>query len=135
MLTDFFIANRAEIDSLNSILELEDFPMVKAKRVDPVKISTLDELLTGAQNEILEPIKEFDSGNSWIFPVRTQLITALANSKTGDLNKVSSDWAQTDEWKLDNANERELNEFLRSVSELASLAEEQEKEIFVLISV
>ena len=131
MLTDFFIANRNEIDALGSNLEAIDFPSVSAKRVDPIKISALDEILTGEQAQISEPIRESLSGESWIYPIREGLGMALANMSLESAQIFAKRWACTEEWQLDRGEASELNQLLQALKKLAVKALEEGKEIYV----
>ena len=135
MLTDFFIANRAEIKKIDVISDLDNFSNIKAKRVDPVKISTLEMILIGEAEDFIEPVKEFDSGDAWIIPIGQKLVEKLANLSSEDLSKSASDWSKTEEWKLDNGNETELTEFLKQFKQLAFLSQNEQKEMFVFVAI
>jgi hypothetical protein len=131
MLTDFFIAHRSEIDALDSNLEIVNFRPVLAGRIDPVKISTLDEILTGEKAQISAPVRESSSGESWIFLLREELGTALANMSLESSQRFAEQWARTEEWEADQGDVSELSQLLQSLKNLAVLAQGEGKEIYV----
>ncbi len=135
MLTDFFVATFAEVDSINSNADLKSFPVVYAKRVDPLKIAVLEGLLTGnVEVEIAEPIKELESGEGWVFPIGKRFAESLSRKSPEDLSKIASDWAETDEWQIDNANQADLIELLKSLKTLARQTGNEDKAMFLLLS-
>jgi len=134
MLTDFFTAKRDEIDALDPDLEGIDFQSVPAKGVDPVKISALDEILTGEQVEISEPVRESPSGESWIYPIREELGMALANMSLESTHLFAERWARTEEWRRDEGDAAELDQLLRALKALAVKAKDDGKGIYVHIS-
>jgi hypothetical protein len=137
MITDFFVANKNEALLINDCSDIEKFPLLKAKKVESVKLLSLEEFLIGKKldiSDILEPIKELDSQDAWIFPISKNIVEQLAKINSSDLAQVALNWSKTDEWILDGGSYENLFEFLKSLQTLSLLALQENKEMFVLIS-
>jgi hypothetical protein len=73
VLSDFFIARPSDIKTLDADLNIQHLPQVRAKRIDHIKIATLDELLTGEPDHLPDPVRETDDGDVSIVPIRQVL--------------------------------------------------------------
>jgi hypothetical protein len=137
MITDFFIANKNEALLINDYSDIKQFPLLQAKKVESVKLLSLEEFIIGKKldiSDILEPIKELDSQDAWIVPISRNIIEQLAKINSLDLAQVALNWSKTDEWILDGGTYENLFEFLKSLQTLSLLALQENKEMFVLIS-
>jgi hypothetical protein len=134
LLTDLFVADSEEIQLLDSDLSLNKFDVFQSSRVDPIKISTLDEILTGQTLDIAEPVAATGGFERFIFSIRPELRAALAESSAVQLKNVADSWAQTEEWILDGGTAEDLTQWLENASRLANEAQVQGKELYVCIS-
>lgn len=134
MITDFFIATMKEALEIENFSEINRFSVLQAKRVESIKLMTLEEILTNKPVEIINPIKELESNDAWLIPISKNLVEKLSILSFSEINKVASIWSKTDEWVLDNGTESDLTSFLESFCKIARQSITENKELFVLIS-
>lgn len=136
MLSDFFIANLDEVLSLNSGDDVEKFPILYAKRIDTIKLETLDKLLTGESIDYGERlIKDFNDYEVLIFSIRKEFTKALIETDSDQLKIVAENWSKTEEWILDKEQINDLNAFLNELKKLAIQSKNENKDLFVIMSV
>ena len=121
VLGEFFAADPTKID--NGLLDdgpAGRYPVVEAKTVDPVSISTLGEILgVGSYDELIDEVSKGPmaaSGEAGIFTVPSTMRDALADSGL-DVATIAERWHRTEElaaWRSDDVR--------AVVSDLAALA-------------
>lgn len=135
MYTDFFIANIEDVLSINSPSDFEKFSTLQAKRVDIVKVETLDSFLTDEAFEYDEYVKEFADGEVLIFKIRKEFVQSLVKSNKEELESVAKNWAKTDEWILDRGTENDLLTFLNKLKNLVTQSKNDTEDLFLIMSV
>lgn len=135
MLSDFFIADLDEVLSLSSRSDIEKFPILYAKRIETVKLETLDNFLTGDSIDYGERlVKYFDDYEVLIFSIRNELTEALIETDSDQLNLVAENWSKTEEWLLSPESISDLIEILRDMKKLAIQSKNKNKDLFLIIS-
>ena len=135
LLTDFFIAHPDAIWALNDNLSCEQFSHVQAKRVDPIKIATLDEILTQEPDHVPDPIRQAYDGDISIVAIRQALADKLAELSDEEVPQVALAWAATEEWQLDGGTTDDLADWLVQAKTLAKQAQATSLRMYVRISV
>ncbi len=140
ILTDFFIADTAEVQGGDAEHLRAAFPIVYSARADPVKLARLENILTEA-GDVLDPdaldatlVKSFGDQGPWVCEVRPSLVAALAGLSVHDVPRVAADWAGSPEWQLDGTNAKLLLSFLEELAKLAARGTAEAKPMFVLVS-
>jgi hypothetical protein len=125
VITDFFVATPealARLKPLNFSEIYEQFPVVQTNRIDPVKIATLEAILSNKDFDelaISDPI--IDWGEQWVFAIKDSLVQSLAVLSAVELEEAATTWAATEEWQLDRVKVANLSVVLQQISILAKL--------------
>ena len=125
MLTDFFLATPDQLTELDSLPgPTGTLPTVQARRVDLVKLATLQELIEHAEPfdelvDALDSSMKGDEDGPWILPVPHTIVSALAAADDDRLAQLAAAWADTDEWIADGGTARDLRLLLVQLSQLA----------------
>ena len=72
ILSHFFTAAPAEVERADWRHGPAGVPVVLAKRVDPVKIATVDEIVTGADAGLPEEVRDWGEDGPWVFAIRDE---------------------------------------------------------------
>jgi hypothetical protein len=152
MLTDFFffVATPHNVEDITvDWAYYESFPMIQAKSVDPVKLATLEHVLTKTDLQELfglvednvrwvrtpeEPLEESEESKfdeTIVYWVRPELVNALASLNHDQISFYTFQWAETEEWKLDRAAADDLSPFLKDLAELAVRTVAENKNIYL----
>lgn len=140
LLTDAFIATEAELPALRPGVGGPSgmFPTVEGKRIDPLKLATLEAIITTpasdrsdmsavAMTSSEDVIQEWD--DEWVCRLPDSLVAALAGLQPDDLERCAAAWAETEEWRLDGATTRAAVESLTGViGKLRQLAQQAQRE-------
>ena len=109
LLSDFFIATPAEVQSLNIVRSpAKSFPSIQARAVEVVKLVQLQCILDGSVFK--DHLKELDGliirsasdDGPWVITVPSIVTESLAQADEEKINRYGTAWASTEEWKLDN---------------------------------
>jgi hypothetical protein len=143
ILTDFFVAEEAEIASIVSGGPADQMPTVQESGVDDVKLATLNGIATGRDystdggfDHLLEEVEEVTSkGNDgpWVFAVPAALVAALRSASAERLVTIADEWAATEEWMADGVPADDLRPLLHDLASLARSVEPP-KRLYVWIS-
>ncbi|MGZ8515001.1 MAG: hypothetical protein ACXW4H_06530 [Candidatus Limnocylindrales bacterium] len=151
--SDVYVANRQEADAL-PLEHMPDLPpsaglgrpfdtalglrALVAERLDPVKLATLEHLLTERPvGELLGPVayhREPGPDGPWLVSVRSSLTDALAKVPRGQTAGLAEAWAQTDEWLADRGDAGLLEPLVEGLAELAREARARDRELYLLLS-
>ena len=120
VITDFFDINTSSPEVL---LEHDDpwneFKCLQCKGIDPVKLSTLLEIIGhGSYDEnfeMISPINPESETGPWVIPISSSIVSAIAAVKEEILVEVASKWCQTDELKMDRWSVPETHLFLKDM--------------------
>lgn len=120
LLTDFLIATKEDIARFDGIDFYNTFPkIVQAKKVDPIKIGTLEKILIDSSSgELDEPILDFEE--QWVYPLKPELVQTLAKLTVVQIAECARKWAETEEWQLERVNENDLIPLLQELAKLAT---------------
>jgi hypothetical protein len=135
LLSDVFVADGAEAEAV--VLQggpMGKLPTFQAKGLDPVKLGTLEEIMTGTSFEaILEGLVgehfEDEGGESGVFDVRPELVAAVASLTDDVVPTTAERWAQTEEWL--GADAADLEPLIHGISTLAREAGRTDKRLWV----
>jgi hypothetical protein len=132
VLGEFFAAGPADLEG--TLLEEGPsgrYPIVEAKTVDPVSISTLGELLgIGSYDDLLDEVSEgpeAPSGEAGVFTVPARMRDALAAAEE-DAAEIAAKWGATEE--LSGWAEEELQTLVRELVALAQRALRESRQLF-----
>jgi len=126
VLTDFFVTTPEQATALaRSGPNGRPVPMVLAKSVDPVKVATLHQLITGSSapvDQVDEPVVTESESGPWLVAISAEVTGAIGALADDRLTSVGIAWAATDEWVLDGAASHELIPLVRDLRDLARRA-------------
>jgi hypothetical protein len=123
-----------------------DWPALEFKRLETVKLGTLEAILTQRPYESIDQDDlHNDAGSAgdegpWLSRVRGSLVSALADLQTEQLESAAAAWADTDEFKLqprDKPSRRDIDELaglLAEMSRLARLSRESGNPMYLMMS-
>jgi hypothetical protein len=139
LLTDYFIATPTDIAECDfEESPSSRFPTFCAKRTDVVKLLGLQSLLSGISTETL--LKSLDElvipspspeEGPWVFRVPEDVVSALSTASPQDLTRLASEWANTEEWKLDGGTPDNIGELLVGLSGLFRRAKSEGKNAYL----
>ena len=152
LLTDVYVANRREADAL----PLEDMPdppstagfgrpfdsalglrALLAERLDPVKLATLEQLMTERPlRALLGAVayhREPGADGPWLVSVSSSLTDALAEVTPERTFAIAEQWACTEEWRADRGDASLLEPLVAGLAELARDARGGGRELYVLL--
>ena len=125
ILSDFFLATPDQLSQLDiSRGPAATLPTVQARRVDQVKLASLQGLIEqstdfGELVSALDSSTRGDEDGPWVAPVPQSIVSALAAADDVDLARLATAWANTDEWIADGGTALDLQRFLTQLSQLA----------------
>jgi hypothetical protein len=127
LLTEYFVASAQRAGELvKSGPHGQEVPAVLAKNVDPVKLASLYGLAGGPSVEVsalLEEVAVDDPNGPWLVAIRDEVAAAISGLADGKLPIVGRAWAETDEWRLDGAEDDSLVPLVRDIRDLARQVE------------
>lgn len=144
ILTDFFAATRAEVDTFDfSEMPQEYFPTLQLKGLDPVKMATLHTLLIGADihdvesvvARIPEPIHEEDAGDLVVFALPDAIVRGLADLDDNGTARLAERWVATEEFKMEGWTRADVDPVLNQLRTFMEEAIRAEKDVFLWVCV
>ena len=143
ILTDAFIASASELDALRPGAggPAALFPTVQAKRMDPVKLASLEALLAPPARDWDEDgmlMREWEE--QWIYRLKSSLAHGLVALPADEIARVAREWAATEEWRLDgvdpanDASVADLAALIAGLRQLAWQARQDAKDLYLWIS-
>ena len=138
LLTDVFAATESQVRGLSpDDLPGELFPTVKAKSLDPVKFSTLENILvgTGVQRAVGKQVLVYQASDEgpWVIRISAELFEMLATLDQNQVKNAAQRWSQTDELIADRWSEPEVHEVLTKIVDLARQAQANGQRLFVWV--
>jgi hypothetical protein len=132
MLTDFFIATPAEVQSLDIAQSpATSVRCLRAQRADPVKIVQLQCCIDGApfaeRMSLLDTMLVRQAGEEgpWIFQLPEILESRLATASADEVNHFGKLWAATEEWARDGGTPQIIVPFLAAIAQFTVEARAQ----------
>jgi hypothetical protein len=122
------------------------WPAMEFKRLDTVRLGTLEAILTQRRYEDLDRselhklVRNGGPDGPWIMGVRAELLDALADLPRDRAPAVASQWADTAEFKLrptDPPRPRDIEDLTRLLDDMTALARrsrESAKPMFLMMS-
>jgi hypothetical protein len=95
-----------ELWSIEQGVTPPDWPAIEFKRLETVKMGTLESILTGVpyddidQDDLHDLVREGGSDGPWISRLRQPLVDALSTLEDSRIPVVAAAWADTDEFKV-----------------------------------
>ncbi|HMA33934.1 MAG TPA: hypothetical protein VKY74_05575 [Chloroflexia bacterium] len=137
LLSDFFLATEAEVQSCSYEDIDTHFPVLQYKNLDPVVLLSLEGILlgtdlrpgTGGVN--LSLARDFGQEGPWIYPVRPTLVAALSTLTSPRLEEVAAAWAKTEEFARASDPTSGLTELLQELSAFVRQTAAQGKRLYV----
>lgn len=130
MLADAVIAKREEAARIGqSQNPSQEFGGTDVKGLDPIKLSTLEEALTGRKVEPQFTIlhQESDEG-PWVFEVSSELTAGLqAGLSPSKISEVAAAWMTSEELQLDRWSIDDAKYVIESLAALAARAKSEGK--------
>jgi len=144
MLTDLIAASPTEAEAIVKAAGLEEgWPILPAKSVDQIKLSSLALLLDGmalSTTAVVEYSRSFrllaDGGDMgpWVVSVPTNLVGGLAGLQDERINEIAQSWTSTAELKRDRWSVAKASEFLNELKRFATAAREGRRELLLRIA-
>jgi hypothetical protein len=141
MITDFFIATPAEVQAFDIAQSpAKSVRCLRAKRTDPVKIVQLMCCIDGVSfNDRLPLLNTMfvrDAGEEgpWIFRLPEILESRLATASENELDRFGKLWAATEEWTRDGGTPQIIVPFLAAIAQFAVEARDQQRAVYVWMS-
>ena len=109
LISDVFLATDAALTAMRPGQggPAGTFPCVQSTRVDPLKLATLEAIVTqqeaGVRGASIDGTLVRDWGEEFVYRLPEALITGLAQLQPGELARCSEMWGATEEWRLDGA--------------------------------
>jgi hypothetical protein len=135
LISDFFLASREEVARLDMRAGPGELPHVAARHIDPVKLETLESLLTREPGHALAPIRNGGEDGPWVFPIGGGIAPALAKLDDARRSDVAARWAATPESRMDGATPEALGAFLKELTALAQRGAQEGRSIYLWLSV
>ena len=141
LLSDFFIATRAEVDSLGADEgPASSFPTVRARSIEVVKLTRLQCIIDGSLlddhlGQLGSMLVRSDGDDGpWVFLVPDVIAGTLAQSDGTELQQIANAWALIDEWKMDGGTPEEIVRLLTDLGSLAKRAIIEHREMYLWVS-
>jgi hypothetical protein len=129
-----FVASSEAVEQWNieQGLTPPDWPAIEFKRLETVKLGTLESILTGVpyddidQNDLHNLVREGGSEGPWISRLRQPLVDALSTLEDSQIPAAAAAWADTDEFKVlpsDKASPAVIDDLSGGLAEMRGLAQ------------
>ena len=116
---------------------IEDWQGIEVRGIDLAKIATLHCLLTGQNFDEASieyaPVFAASEEGPWVIPFPREPMERLAALEEDALEQVGEELAATEEFERDDWPVEKTQDLLAELSELARVALEQEKSLFVWV--
>jgi hypothetical protein len=128
ILTEFFVATPAQaLELAGSGPEGMGLPALLATSIDPVRLSALHEVLTGAadgsEDDVLGPeVGPVGADGPWLLPFLPGAVAALAAIPDEDLDEIARGWGATEDMEDLGVDPVDLREITTSLRDLARAA-------------
>jgi hypothetical protein len=145
VLSDIVVADPADAAAINAAegAHLERWPCLESKDIDPVKLGTLWQILSGGSPGDVDAVSAYmldtildqpgDSG-PWVFLVPEPLTSALAALDDAAQAPVARAWAATEEFVLGRWQVDDVRDYLRELTARARAAREAGKSLLLWMS-
>ncbi len=141
ILSDFFVATPGDAQEADIVQSpVGRFPCLRAARADVVKIVQLQCIVDGSRfadhvgglGALLMRANSDDG--PWLAKPPDSLFEFLSTADSDRVLAVGTLWAETDEWRADGGTPDNVVPFLGQICQLARLARDTRKELYVWIS-
>jgi hypothetical protein len=142
-----FVASPADVEAWDMTgLTPAAWSAIEFKRLDSVRLGTLEAILTGRRYEDIDRaqlhrlVRNGGDDGPWIMGVRQELIGALADLDPDGVAAAAARWADTAEFKLrptDPPRQQDIDDLtgrLAAMRSLAALSLRDDKPMFLLLS-
>ncbi|MHA7132831.1 hypothetical protein [Oerskovia turbata] len=140
ILTEFFVATPAQALALAGTgPEGSGLPTLLATSIDPVRLSALHEVLTGAadggEDDVLGPeLGPTDPDGPWLLPFRPDAVTALAAIPDQGLPEAARAWGASEDMEDLGVDPVDLLDITASLRDLARAAGRDGHGLYLWIS-
>lgn len=129
-----FVASSEAVEQWNieQGLTPPDWPAIEFKRLETVKLGTLESILTGVpyddidQDDLHNLVRQGGPEGPWISRLRQPLVDALSSLEDIRIPVVAAEWADTDEFKVrpsDKASPADIEDLSARLAEMRGLAQ------------
>ena len=142
-----FVASAAELEAWDLRgLTPPDWPAIEFKRLDSVRLGTLEAILTERRYDEIDRstlhrlVRDGGPDGPWIMAVRDELIDELAGLDPDRVGAAAARWADTDEFKMrpsDPPRPEHIDDLagrITAMADLARLSRWAGKPMFLLLS-
>ncbi len=140
LLSDFFVASKSEMDSLDiQQSPAKNLPSVQARRVEVVKVVQLQCIIDGSLfNDHLDDldnmiVKEASDDGPWVLAVPKIITETLASADSRKIEDIGRSWALTKEWQTDGGNPEDVIPLVKQIGELAKRAQLEVKALYLWV--
>jgi hypothetical protein len=144
LLSDVFVATDAELALLRPGTGGPEgkFATVDGKGIDPLKLETLEAIVTQHEADAGQPILHrqlmYDWGDQWVYRFPESLTVALGQLEPDALGQVAEAWAATEEWRRSGgdtiAGRDSLRLWISAVCMLAQRAQHENRSLYLWLS-
>jgi hypothetical protein len=144
LLTDFFVATRAEVLAFDMSKSPSDcFPTHQVKGIDPIKVATLHTILVGGDLDDTEAVvlrvppdvRHLGDGEVAIFEVPREVVHGLAGLTAGRAAEVGEAWLATEEFEGHGWESDEFDAWFKELREFMAGAVRADKPVFLWLCV
>jgi hypothetical protein len=142
-----FVASTEAVErwDIEQGLTPSEWPAIEIKRLETVKIGTLESILTGVPYDDIERdalhnlVREGGSEGPWISRLRQPLIDALATLEDSRIPAVAAAWSDTDEFKVRASDKpspavvHDLSGVLAEMRRLAQVGKDRGEPMFLMM--
>jgi hypothetical protein len=109
-------------------------PNVDDKRLgDTIKLDSLGKLLAVKGKASSSPLDE-SASEHWVLPINAKLVAALAKLDAKKRPGIAKKWADTEEWQRDGGTATTVDKLLGQMVKLAKQAVDDERPMYLWIS-
>jgi hypothetical protein len=145
VLSDIIVADPSEAAAINAAegAHLEQWPCLESRDIDPVKLGTLWQVLSGGSPDDVDAVSAYmmdtvldqpTPSGPWVFLVPEPLTAALAALGDAAQAPVAERWAATEEFVLDRWQVDDVRDYLRELVARARAARESGKSLLLWMS-
>ena len=137
MLTDYFVADAADAELIANSYELA--AELSTKNADNIVLAGLWLAINGSTDaERLEGddfiVAQGGADGPWVFDIPNDFISALVNLPESEAAEVCQKWAKSEEMVIQEVSAQDLVQPLKQLQDVASLANNSGKRLFLRIS-
>ena len=124
----------SNVRSVDDLLELTEAGNATEGVPEIEKIKQLNLILSGSNEDLLNPVTSRFSGESKLFLVTRSFRDLFAAADNDRVSKVASEWADSDSWNNTNVNPFDLYGMLHYLHSVCARGRAEDKELYLLLT-